>query len=394
MSSLFIFMLCLLPVGALANVTYVPQTRLLSEGAYQMNVLVDTFQTFRPVDDKGRKDDYENQNFRRYQSEFGILYGIGKDFQLGGGARLRQQRGRYFRLGSDTEYTNANAYGLESVFATFQLGFDPVGDTRYMLEGSFRYRPYQNVEVNQNFTDFNRMALGDEGNEYSIGMAVTWPFLSNNFFTLRGGWRRPGDYLSTELYWQAELGWGWKYVALVAGVDGVNSLNNGDPNRPNFYFPTTNLYHGLNREWIAPYAGGNLSLGEFWRLEVRATQVVRAKSYDLGTQVGFNLVRRVDKQDATKRVDSRFKTYDIEATVTKVSPKREYVVIDKGLNNDIEKGLRFDFFEFDYLGGNILVAWGVVIQSKVESSIVKITHHYNLKKEIKEGLVGRASLKQ
>ena len=54
--------------------------------------------------------------------------------------------------------------------------------------------------------------------------------------------------------------------------------------------------------------------------------------------------------------------------------------------------MRFDFFEFDYVGGNILIAAGVVIQAKSDSSIVKITQTYNTKKEMKEGIIGRASL--
>ena len=55
--------------------------------------------------------------------------------------------------------------------------------------------------------------------------------------------------------------------------------------------------------------------------------------------------------------------------------------------------MKIDFFEFDYIGGNILIASGVIVQVKSESSIVKITQHYNVKKEIKEGLIGRTSLK-
>ena len=55
--------------------------------------------------------------------------------------------------------------------------------------------------------------------------------------------------------------------------------------------------------------------------------------------------------------------------------------------------MRVDFFEFDYIGGNVLVATGVIIKTKSDSAIVKITQRFNTKKELKEGLIGRATLK-
>ena len=69
------------------------------------------------------------------------------------------------------------------------------------------------------------------------------------------------------------------------------------------------------------------------------------------------------------------------------------MVVDKGLADDIVKGMRIDFFEFDYIGGNVLVASGVVIKINAETSIVKVTNRFNMSKDLKEGLVGRASLK-
>jgi hypothetical protein len=138
--------------------------------------------------------------------------------------------------------------------------------------------------------------------------------------------------------------------------------------------------------------GLNFAFSHVWRVEFKVSRVVSGRSTDLGSGFGINLVRRMDQSDE-KIVDSQFKTYDLEATVTKVSDKKTYVVIDKGLNDDIEKGMRFDFFEFDYVGGNVLIARGVVLKVSADKSIVKLTHRFNLAKEIKEGLVGRASLK-
>ena len=79
--------------------------------------------------------------------------------------------------------------------------------------------------------------------------------------------------------------------------------------------------------------------------------------------------------------------------MTKVSPQKEYVVLDKGLADNFEKGMKVDLFEFDYVGGNTLIATGVVVKTQSDSCIVKISQKYNQQKEIKEGLIARASLK-
>ena len=52
-----------------------------------------------------------------------------------------------------------------------------------------------------------------------------------------------------------------------------------------------------------------------------------------------------------------------------------------------------DFFEFDYIGGNVLVASGVIVKTNSDTAIVKITERFNQKKELKEGLIGRTTLK-
>ena len=189
----------------------------------------------------------------------------------------------------------------------------------------------------------------------------------------------------------------WRYLALIAGVDGVSSINN-DPygnnptNKPVFYTGSTFLYHGTNRELIAPYAGVNIALGETWRVEMKGSQVVSGRSTDLGTAYGVSLIRRVEKIK-TNKTDKSFKEYDFEATVTQVSPKKGYLIIDKGISEDVQKGMKIDFFEFDYVGGNILLARGVVIEAKSETSVVKITQVFNAKKEIKEGVLARGSFR-
>lgn len=392
----FILLLLLVATEALAQdgpTSYVPPTRLLRAKGHQVGISGDSFISSSAIDKEGKKIKFEDgQAFNRLQSEVSGYYGATNDLQFGVGVRFRKNTATFEDNGEEVTGTST---GLQSTFASIMFAFEQVDQMQYTLEGLFRYTPYSNEEFEAG-DDPKVLVLGDSGNEMSAGLGVTYLAKNNNFFTLRAGYRRPGVDLSHEIYWAAEAAMAWRYVALVAGVDGVSSLN-GDPyedspeERP-VINARTELYGSVNREWVTPYAGVNFALGKTWRLELRGSQVVSGNSTDLGTSFGFNLVRRVDKS-ATRLLDNRFKTYDFEANVTKVSPKKEFVVIDKGLADDIHKGMKMDFFEFDYVGGNILVATGVVIQTKSDTAIVKITQRYNMKKEIKEGLIGRTTLK-
>lgn len=375
--------------------SYVPPTRVLKERGSQLSFGGDSFTTSSVVDHEGKKLKLtDGQSFSRYQGEVNGLFGLTDTFNAGLGVRFRHQTSSFT---SGTDDINAKATGVQSILGRFLFAFEPVDRTQYTVEGMFRYVPYSNDETDTPNPDLNKLALGDEGHEYSVGLGMTYSSESNNHYTLRGGWRRPGNDLSTEFYWNGEIALQFRYVTPLAGVDGVTSLKNSpyesDPaDRPDWNTGTTQLYNSINREWIAPYVGLNLAFSQAWRVEFKASQVVSGRSTDFGTGFGLTLVRRMDQAEE-KVVDAKFKTYDVEATVTKVSDKKTYLVIDKGLNDDIEKGMKFDFYEYDYVGGNSLVGRGVVVKVSSDKAIVKLTHRFNLAREIKEGLVGRASLK-
>jgi hypothetical protein len=389
----FIFLFLLLSTAAHAQSSYVPVTTLLKQGGNQINFLADYFSTSKAVDKDGERTSLsEGQSFTRFQGEFGGLYGVTNELQLSVGARYRKNEAKFTDT-NDVEYSDSSS-GIQSTYLGGSFAFPKVERWQFALEGQFRYTPYTNET--HTLANPGALVLGDDGNEYYGGLGVTYASIGNNFLTLRSGYRRPGKDLSSEIYWQAEGVMAWKYIALIAGVDGVTSMGNdpyeGDPNgRPTQNTGGSSLYNSTNRAWVTPYAGLNLALGKLWRIEFKGSQVVSGTSTDLGTGFSINLVRRADKP-ATKLADSSFKAYDIEASVTKVSPKKEYVVIDKGLTSDVAKGMRFDFFENDYVGGNVLVARGTAIQVKADSAIVRITQRYNLKKDLKEGLLGRATV--
>ncbi|MGE3611461.1 MAG: hypothetical protein AB7I27_17850 [Bacteriovoracaceae bacterium] len=387
------FFIWLLPSFVWSQTSYVAPTRLLQKKGHQLQISGDYFKTSKTLDKNGKGTTLPSgESFSRSQLELGGFYGATEQLQFGVGVRYRQNQSTYFN--NSNQSIDATSSGVQSTFLSIMYGFRPQGQWNFTLEGLYRYVPYTNKVAPYDETE---LILGDEGNEYSFGLGGTYSFKNNSYLTAKGGYRKPGSDLSSEIYWQLEGAVVWRYVALIAGVDGVSTLSNDPYNnqtstRPNYNVGNTYLYNSQNREWIAPYAGVNFALGKSWRLELRGSQVLSGKSTDLGTSFGLMLARRVEEKDILKS-DKKFKTYDIEATITKVSPKKEFVVIDKGLADDVEKGLKLDFFEFDYVGGNILVAQGVVIQVKASSAIVKITQRFNDTKEIKEGLIARGTVK-
>ncbi len=384
----------LFSASAIGQITYIPSTFLLKHKGYQLNASGDLFTTTKNVDADGKATSLPSgQSFSRLQSELSGYYGATDELQFGMGARFRRNVSE--QLDSSNEGVRATSTGLQSTFFNVMYAFKPVKKLQYTMEGTFRYIPYTNTEGS---TDSLDLILGDDGNELSGGLGVTYSGANNNFFTTRGGYRKAGKELSDELYWQIEGALAWRYVALLAGVDGVTSMKkdpyNGETtNRPILNTGNTQLYNSTNREWITPYVGVNLGLGNLWRVELRAGQVVSGRSTDLGSVFGFQLVRRVDKGQS-KSVDSSFKSYDVEAYISKISPKKNYAIIDKGLSEGIQKGMKFDFFDYDdSTGKNVLIAQGSVIQVKAESAVIKIIQRFNSKKEIRDGLVGRASVK-
>lgn len=388
-----LIMLFVLPIISWGQTSYVPATKLLKKGGYELFLGGDGFMSSRKISPKGKNESFQNsESFVRYQGEAGGSYGLTSDFQASLGLRFRQNQSTVYDP-LTRQNNDLSSDGIQSTFFTLKYAFRPVGLLSYSLEGTFRLVPYTNQEGST--TADGDFVLGDEGNEYSGGGAVTYSMTNNNFLTARIGARKPGQDLSPELYWQIEGSMAWRRFALVAGVDGVSSMNR-DPHsgeeadHPKFNTGASRLYNSVNREWITPYAGFNVAIGKTWRVETRASQVVSGRSTDLGTGFSVYLIHRADKEDKISP-DKKFKSYDIEATITKVSPKKGYVMIDKGLSSDIKKGMKFDFFEFDYLGGNVLVASGSVLEVKADTSIVKLTQRYNSKKEVKEGLIGRAT---
>jgi hypothetical protein len=310
-------------------------------------------------------------------------------------------------LASDGDYVDATNSGLQAVGIGAQFAFPKVDKRwQYTLDAFYKYIPYTNTDYK--LSDYGtltsddlgdkKLVLGDDGNDYGAGFSVTYESKSKNSFASKLMYRRPGSSLSAELDYQFELAAAFRIISVMAGVQGVYSMNEleedddaPDPDDRAPYLGTTNLYYSFNRQFYQPYAGFNVALGKGWRVEARAGLVSSGRSTDSGSFISIAFARRQDQNQFTA-VDKKFKEYSIEANVSKVSEKKSYVIIDKGLSSGIQQGTRFDFFYNDFVGGNVLLARGIVTKVNADQSVVKITSRFSSQHEIKEGTIVRSFL--
>ncbi|MBY0517382.1 MAG: hypothetical protein K2P81_10760 [Bacteriovoracaceae bacterium] len=388
------FLLCLFSFSALAQTSYVPLGRILKKGGYEIKGTGRSWASTSRYDVDSTEVPFKTgEGFSYFEGELQGLYGATKELQMGLSANFRQNRSTFENpVGSGTN-DSITATGIQAVGGALSYAFAPVGRLNYTLEGFYRYHPYTNTAYDS--TDPKKgFVLGDDGTEYGAGLVLTYAHPNQNFLSFNIQYRKPGSELSPEINWQTEGALAWKYLALVAGAQGVMSLNKDaytdDPqNKPAINTGGSSIYNSINRQYLAPYVGMNIALGQKWRVEGRYQTVTNVRSYDTGSLITLALATRVETNSTVRELDDKFKEYSVDATVVKLSPKKQFIIIDKGLSSDIQVGRRFDLFLFDYLGGNVLLGRAVAIQVNADQSVLKITTRFTTKHEVKEGTIAR-----
>ncbi len=395
MKSFFFFLF--LSFQVFAQYSYVAPARLLGDGGTEIRGEGRLWNSTQRLDANGESVAYEpGESFSYLEGMFAASYGATKELQLGIRATFRQNTATIEEPAGSNRLETLSSSGIQSFGGEFKYMLEPVGNLYYALEGFYYHNPYSNKEKinNDNISNF---LLGDDGGSFGVGGIVSYIHPNQNFFSVNVGYRRPGKELSPEIYWKAEAALAWTYVALVGGVEGVNSLNQDpyktDPdNRPVFNSGGSSLYASLNRQYMAPYVGANIAFSKNWRVEGRYHSFIAQRAYDSGGMFTLALVKRLET-DTRAKIEGSFKEYDIEASVAKVSPKKQFVVLNKGLSQNVEMGQRFDLYHFDYVGGNVLLARGVIIQVNSDQSVLQLTTRFSNKHEIKEGTVARGMVK-
>lgn len=386
---LFFFYVFSLSIAQARTQSYEPLSYVLKDKNYQLRLSENFFQTTGFFDNSRTSQAMPNgSSFYRLDTDVTFRKSLSKTLEYGTFAKFRSQNSQI----TDTSNVvhDSSRMGFESLGLMLKHSLPPVERTRYSLEGGGKFAAYKNPGFN--IADpYGNLVLGDDVHELFFGGSVSYESAKKNYLNARIHYNYPVSKLSQEFKYSFEAATAWEKYTLLAGVQGIYTLGTDKYSdninaKPRQYTGATHLYNSINREYIAPYLGMNWGFNERWRLETKVATLVMGQSYDKGNEFTLNLIYNssTTTSDASKARDGKFKTYHIEASVIKISPRGRYLRIDKGLTHDIEKGMKADLYEFDYLGGNKLLASGVVIEVGADSSVVKILSvHQNV--EIKVG---------
>jgi hypothetical protein len=263
------------------------------------------------------------------------------------------------------------------------------------LEGEYFYRAYSNgVFPTLNDVPNDEVSLGSGENMFRFLINAHWRISRSWGLGGFGGLQVHSGDQSQEIPFLAEAVWVSGEWALRGGVEGIQSLKtdtftDSPQTKPLTGQQISKMHSGVNSTYALPYLGINYAFTPDSFVSFKIGQVMRGFNYDGGMYAGLNLSFRMNRTKSKEQViDEAFKDYAIEAYVTKISPRGRFLKIDRGLTNDIQKGMRFDIFKSDAFGTNILVASGVVYEVEASSAVVQVIKLYR-KIPIQEGFVVR-----
>jgi hypothetical protein len=390
-----ILIICLVLSSSFAyGQAHFPFTKNLRKKGYEFRLNYNQFTTLSNFDDNG--NEVALQTDESYTFSDVDLYG-----SYGYSSNLQFQFGMRYRNISSTELgpLDSNLHdlttdALHSSYASMRYAYNRVGNMLYTLELGYRYRGYSNptyISASPN----NNLATGDEGGDIHMGLILTYkPKSTHHFISSKVFYQNPGSNLSSHIAYAFEGALVWKYFALIAGVDGISSLGNDEyggnsSGKPVLSTGPSTYFNAINPEYQNAYAGLNISFGSNFRAEFRGAQTFGGRSTDKARTVAVNLVYRNDNPSGVNSVVSSFKNYSIEGEVTKVSSSRTMAVVNLGLSDGVNKGMRIDFYQDDFLGSNKLIAAGVVRRIGASSCIVQLTNYYTIDK-LSTGIAARA----
>lgn len=359
---------------------------LLNPKGYSLFAAGSIFKTSGYFDYEGTEEEMgEGNSYMLMDLDMGVSYGLSSNLELSGMARVRQVSSTIGELDSSNS-------GLESLGVLGKYAFTPIGKARYALGAYYRQTFYTNKQYYVgNAVPVDELVLGDSGREYGVNFYLTylaspvkWDFLI--------GYKSPGNSLSEEIIYKGELLYRFSELSLFGGVEGISSLKKdqfGDAPtlKPIQAVGASRMFNSVNREKMAPYIGANYAF-EKLLVTLKGQTVMAGQSTDKGNLVMLSLdwtSGGVTKESV--KIDS-FKEYNVEGAVLKVSARGNFIKIDQGLSTDVEKGMKFDIYQTDYFGGNVLVASGVAYDVGADWSIIKLTKKFK-EIEIKPGFAAR-----
>lgn len=383
--SAFLLALSLSP-AAFAAARHRGGAEFLNPSAYAINASVMTFQTTALYDIDGLETEMpEGNEYRLIDMDFSLTYGISKNFEATGSGRFRS-------VTSTANSISASNSGPESLGIELKYGFEPVGYIKYAIGAHYRQTLYSNATFDTTMTvPTEEIILGDAGSEYGVDLYATY---TRNSWKLdfKLGYSSPANNLSEEINYKLEGMYRFTSLAFLAGVEGISSLKKDEftdtpAQRPRQATGASGLFHSLNREKIAPYLGAHYAFDRFI-VGLKGQTVISGTSTDKGNSILLSVGWNSEGVSAESVKVESFKEYHIDGSVLKVSARGNFLRIDQGLSTDVEKGMKFDIYQTDYFGGNVLVASGIVYEIGADWSIIKLLKKYK-EIEIKPGFAAR-----
>jgi hypothetical protein len=328
----------------------------------------------------------DGYKYSSIDADLGLTYGVSKNLEVTASARFRKNS-------STTGELTVEKTGPESLAAEIKYGFENTGSAHYAIGAHYRQTLYSNVSYDTTMTvPTDEIILGDAGSEYGADLYMT--YIVNSTFKLDGkaGYSSPANSMSGEIGYKLEGSYRFTSFGLLGGVEGIYSLKQDEftddiSAQPRQAVGATALFHSVNREKVVPYLGGYYAFDKIL-LTVKGGTVVKGVSTDKGSYglIGLTFTSGGVTPESVK-IDS-FKEYQIDGSVLKVSARGNFIRIDQGLSTDVEKGMKFDIYQTDYFGGNVLVASGIVYDVGSDWSVIKLVKKYK-EIEIKPGFAAR-----
>jgi|GEM_PF-522379 len=370
--------------------TYRPQAVTLNKKGRELFLRGEFFNKTGTYDVNGslvEDTNTANDTYSEMDGIAGINYGLTDRFEIDSELRFRNNS-------SETSRGSASNSGLESLLMRVVFGFGAEKDFYYGMTAGFRQTFYSpNEYASGQTTPADELVLGEGGVDLTFGGLFSYHVSPHTWFSTEVSyWRRPA-HISPELRYNAHLAWPYSKIAFLLGMDGIYSMGqdeftNDTNKKPPRATGATSRYNSINRSEVAPYIGMNIGIKNM-RLDFKYSQVVAGSSTDQGSTYMVALVFGQEGITSDDRKVAKFKEYHVEASISKVSPRGKFCKIDQGLDGDVEKGMKIDFFKTDFFGGNILVASGDVYEVGPDWAIVRILQHFRPEIDLTVGLTAR-----
>ena len=362
-----------------------PLSRTINEKAFLVGLKSTVFNTTSVYNDFGTPYKLsQSELFQKYDYDLFLKYGFSRDLEIFGDFNMRS-------IMAKTSSAENNISGLESFSLGLKYQMRPIGSLTFAWEAYYRKTIYSKSSTSV-------LTLGDPGLEVAVHFLGSYSAFNRQFFSFLLGYKRPANELSSEIPYLLESVWTRKKWSLFVGLEGNLSMNqdlysSNPENKPGIEVASNSpseLYNSINKKVMNGYGKIRKNFGR-WNLEVGYRQVLSGFSTDAGWQAELSLSWQTDGISRAKRKKERFKEYEIDALITKVSPRGGFAKIDKGRQDYIEKGMEMDIYYSDFKGKNVLVGKGIIYETKANWSILKIIKKY-VDRPIKEGFIVRGRL--